>query len=162
MKLIPEEEYFRLLESSKIKPNEIRQDIAQSPEEAADQESTPSAFEPTLNNFASNRDNILSLMSKRIRLRVSKLLDLFDSHSDIINVNHSAYPLIKINNSLIPQSNCIKLIKFLYSNSKKSIPTGYYHFITALKSLNANPTFISLHKPLKRPPRKLAKYRKLY
>ncbi len=101
-------------------------------------------------------------MPKRIKLRVYKLLALFDPHSDTINVNHSSYPLIKINNSIISNSNCITLIKYLYSKSKKSQPIGYTQFIHAIHSINPHLSFSSIHNSIHKPPGKIAKYRKLY
>jgi len=163
MKLIPEAEYLRLIQSAEPKPVEdMSPKNMLEPTEDTTHIPNEEEIPASANNYISNKELILSFMPKRIKLRVAKLLDFIDTHSDIINVNHSSYPLIKINNSLIENSNCITLIKYLYSTSQKSQPIGYAQFIHALHTINPNLTFSSFHNSIHKPPGKLAKFRKLY
>ena len=120
MKLVPEDEYakfakyaeqqsndssiLKFSESSPAAVSVIQTELQQNiiPDEASNEDEI------------SNKEKILSFMPKRIKLRVAKLLNLFESHSDVICVNHSQYPLMKINNCIISNTNCIILLKSLY------------------------------------------------
>ncbi len=113
--------------------------------------------EPDINEL------IITKFPKKLRSRVEKLLAYISEHSEVIFFDSILFPQIKINKVLVPNSNCILLIKSLFcklSNSK--LPLAHSKFISALKSIKIPHKIFSFQKILKSPPGKRARFLKLY
>lgn len=79
---------------------------------------------------------------KYVKGKSEKLLGyLKDNHPGAITVSNQNELII--NNNIVPESNIVDILNFMYNPGKKNLPPGYTSFLSSLSTLKVNPEVVS-------------------